>query len=273
MSEGALTGIAIGMAINGYYPILEIMFGDFITLCADQIINHASKFNFLFNKKLHMVIRTPMGGYRGYGATHSQTIEKIYFGVPDICIYATNIFRDPGKMLKQSLTIGCPVIFIENKCDYPRELILKSDQYDIDYDKISQSTIIKLKGISTRDGYIITYGGMVSLGLDIILDVFLKEEISLSLIVPDIIYPFNPALFKLLEKNSNIFVLEESSKEGGFASEVSRIILENKIIFNKIEFFSAKNKVIGSSKILESYILPHKDTISKRILNVCMTIN
>ena len=61
MSESALTGIAVGMALNGYKPILEIMFGDFITLCADQIINHASKFPFLFGKDINMVIRTPMG--------------------------------------------------------------------------------------------------------------------------------------------------------------------------------------------------------------------
>jgi len=273
MSESALTGIAIGMAINGYFPILEIMFGDFITLCADQLINHASKFNFLFNKKLHMVIRTPMGGYRGYGATHSQTIEKMYFGFPDIVIYAPNIFRNPGIMLQQALEVGKPVLFIENKSDYTRDLILKSTKYCIVYDTITQSTIVKLKGIESNDGYIITYGGMSSLALEIILKIFLKEEIALTIVVLDIIFPLNPNLLKLLNINSTLFVLEESSKQGGFSSELSRIILENNFKFNRIEFFSAKNEVIGSSKVLENYVLPDRETIMQRMINICTNID
>jgi len=273
MCESALTGIAIGMAIKGFYPILEIMFGDFITLCADQLINHASKINFLFDKNLHMVIRTPMGGYRGYGATHSQTIEKMYFGFPDIFICAPNIFRDPGKMLKQSLTKGRPVLFIENKIDYTRDLIFTSNQYDISYDKFSQSTNIKLKGITSKNGFLITYGGMASLGLEIIMEVFLKEEFSLTLIIPDMVYPLNTKIVDLLNNNTNIFILEESSKGGGFSSELSRIILEKQIFFKKIEFFSAKNKVIGSSNVLENYVLPNKNAIVQRIIKVCMNTN
>ena len=69
ISEAAITGFSTGLAIRGYKPILEIMFGDFITLCTDQIINGASKFKWMYGDKFSvpLVIRTPMGGRRGYG--------------------------------------------------------------------------------------------------------------------------------------------------------------------------------------------------------------
>src|SRR5664280_2750495 len=69
ISEAAITGIATGMALRGLRPVVEIMFGDFVTLTADQLINHASKFRWIYNDQVRvpLVVRTPMGGRRGYG--------------------------------------------------------------------------------------------------------------------------------------------------------------------------------------------------------------
>jgi 2-oxoisovalerate dehydrogenase E1 component len=87
ISEHSITGLVNGMALGGYRPYLEIMFGDFITLSMDQIINHASKFHHMYNKKVEcpVVIRTPMGGGRGYGPTHSQTLDKFLAGIDNVC--------------------------------------------------------------------------------------------------------------------------------------------------------------------------------------------
>ncbi|MEO7049249.1 MAG: thiamine pyrophosphate-dependent enzyme, partial [Ferruginibacter sp.] len=86
ISEAALVGISNGLALNGFKPFAEIMFGDFVTLAFDQIVNHASKFHHMFNKKANcpVVIRTPMGGRRGYGPTHSQTLDKFLIGIDNI---------------------------------------------------------------------------------------------------------------------------------------------------------------------------------------------
>jgi acetoin:2,6-dichlorophenolindophenol oxidoreductase subunit beta len=75
ISEAGMVGVATGMAMRGLRPVVEIMFGDFVTLVADQIINHATKFSWMYNDqvKVPLVIRTPMGGRRGYGPTHSQS--------------------------------------------------------------------------------------------------------------------------------------------------------------------------------------------------------
>ena len=80
ISEAGIVGVATGMALRGLRPVVEIMFGDFITLIADQVINHLTKFRWMYNDQVRVpiVIRTPMGGRRGYGPTHSQSLEKIY---------------------------------------------------------------------------------------------------------------------------------------------------------------------------------------------------
>ena len=95
ISEGGLAGVAAGLALRGYRPVLEIMFGDFMTLLADQLVNHISKFRWMYNDSVEvpLLIRTPMGGRRGYGPTHSQTLEKLYLGVPGLTVVAPNHFN------------------------------------------------------------------------------------------------------------------------------------------------------------------------------------
>ena len=82
ISEAGFVGVAAGMALRGLRPVVEIMFGDFVTLIADQMINHIAKFRWMYNNqvRLPIVIRTPMGGRRGYGPTHSQTLGKTISG-------------------------------------------------------------------------------------------------------------------------------------------------------------------------------------------------
>ena len=83
ISEAGIVGAATGMAMRGLKPIVELVFGDFIALAADQIINHASKYNGIYNGQVTvpLVIRTPVGGRRGYGPTHSQSLEAFFMSV------------------------------------------------------------------------------------------------------------------------------------------------------------------------------------------------
>ncbi|RYZ85987.1 MAG: pyruvate dehydrogenase [Proteobacteria bacterium] len=102
ISEAAITGVALGMAMGGLRPFAEIMFGDFLTLAADQIVNHAAKFEQLYEGlfPLGMVVRTPMGGYRGYGATHSQSLEKMFLGIPGLRVVSPSLLYTPEKYLE-----------------------------------------------------------------------------------------------------------------------------------------------------------------------------
>ena len=125
MSEQGFTALGVGMALMGDYVIEEVMFGDFLTLAADQMINHAAKFYGLYGQKLHLILRVPSGAYRGYGATHSQSLEKLFLGIPGIRVVAANAYSNPGLLLKQAIGSGKPTVFVENKMDYPKELVLE----------------------------------------------------------------------------------------------------------------------------------------------------
>ena len=117
ISEASLFGVAAGMALRGQRPILEIMFGDFIALGFDQIVNGIAKFREMFDDQVAvpLVVRTPMGGRRGYGPTHSQSLEKLLMGVPGICVVATSECHDLRGLLVNAVDDDRPVFFIENK--------------------------------------------------------------------------------------------------------------------------------------------------------------
>lgn len=121
ISEQAITGIGIGLALMGYSSITEIMFGDFMTLTLDQLQQHASKFCEMYGRRVSLpyIVRTPMGGRRGYGPTHSQCIEKHFMGIPNVNMIALNNCIEP-KEIYHSLfeNIKTPTIVIENKVLY-----------------------------------------------------------------------------------------------------------------------------------------------------------
>ena len=124
-SESGFVGIATGLAYVGYKPIVEIMFADFITLIADIIINSASKFNWLSQGRMSgdILIRTPVGGRRGYGPIHSQSLEKLYFGWPDVTLVAPNIISNPYQLFLNTFHHSTKVkFFLENKSDYASTL-------------------------------------------------------------------------------------------------------------------------------------------------------
>ena len=109
ISEAGIVGVAAGMALRGLRPIVEIMFGDFFTLIADQLINHITKFKWMYNDQVNVpiVIRAPMGGRRGYGPTHSQSLEKLFLGIPALRVLSPSTISVPSGafiMLKGELT-------------------------------------------------------------------------------------------------------------------------------------------------------------------------
>ena len=148
ISEAAIAGIACGMSMNGKKVILEIMFGDFLSLTFDQILNHISKFQWLFNNiKMPLIIRTPMGGYRGYGATHSQSIEKHFCGIPNLNVISLDRYCDIDKIYKNSLVSNKPTLIIENKILYSKEQFDTKD----------------LPNFEKPDIFCISYGGVLDL--------------------------------------------------------------------------------------------------------------
>ncbi|MCB1119491.1 MAG: alpha-ketoacid dehydrogenase subunit beta, partial [Chlamydiia bacterium] len=114
VSEAGITGVATGLALRGFLPIVEIMFGDFLTLTADQVINGACKFPWMYNEQVTvpLTIRTAVGARRGYGPTHSQTMETLFLNTPQMTIIAPNHLIPPGPLLRSAVVdLPSPTLF------------------------------------------------------------------------------------------------------------------------------------------------------------------
>ena len=123
----AIVGVAAGLALAGYRPIVEIMFGDFVALCFDQIVNHVAKYESMYNgaATCPVVVRCPTGGGRGYGPTHSQSLEKHFLGVPHLRVVAGSLVHDPAaRAARRCWRSDSPVLHIEHKLLYPLHLTL-----------------------------------------------------------------------------------------------------------------------------------------------------
>ncbi|HOX39918.1 MAG TPA: alpha-ketoacid dehydrogenase subunit beta [Candidatus Brocadiia bacterium] len=120
ISEGSITGVATGAAMLGMRPVLELMFCDFLALAADQILNHAAKFRHVYGQQVRvpLTIRTPSGGGRGYGPTHSQSLETWFMRVPGLKIACPASSADAKGLLTTAIRDDNPVLFIENKMLY-----------------------------------------------------------------------------------------------------------------------------------------------------------
>lgn len=269
MSEQSFTGMGVGMALVGYKPIIEIMFGDFVTLTMDQILNHASKFVEGFEQKLHLVIRAPMGGYRGYGSTHSQSLEKIYMGLPNIAVIAPSVLQPPGQLLVNAMELGIPVLFVENKLDYTRK-IFSTEKIAANFDlrffegqfPICEACIVDEKPELT----IISYGGMVNPILNMIYDIFMEDEIPIRLLSLSELSPLNIEQLALTVANDKkIVTIEEGHVPFGFGDAVVSNLYQ-KGITAKFKTIGAELSIIGASKEMEAKTLPNFENIKSFLL-------
>jgi 2-oxoisovalerate dehydrogenase E1 component len=270
ISEAALTGIGNGLALAGMRPFIEIMFGDFITLAFDQILNHASKFYHMYHKKAKcpLVLRTPMGGRRGYGPTHSQTLDKFLIGIDNVKIIAINALINPKIIYNQILdNEEHPVIVIENKVDYGSKIFYNPvENYNYFMSSEDYPTIKISPKISEPTGTIVTYGGMTEIVLENILDIFSRTEIKPEIIILTKIHPIDyEVIIESVNKTGKLYVIEEGSVVGGIGSEVIASVMEKiekKIICRRIGSVPVPIPAVNS---LEEQILPNKERIVHEI--------
>ncbi len=268
MSEQGFTGMGIGMALAGLKVIVEIMFGDFITLCADQMINHASKFVGLYDKKLNFVLRTPMGGYRGYGGTHSQSLEKLFMGFPDIWVISPSVLHNPGDLLIKSLNFGKPILFVENKLDYTKNMLEETKAFKDHSVELfnSEFPLIKttMKDEFEANYVIVTYGGLVSEVISLQEELYLEDEISVHIVSPSQLFPIDNILIDLISDYKHIILLEESYTGASWSSEIAATLVERKG-HSSIYRFSTLLKTIAAAENLENSILPNVNNIANLI--------
>lgn len=252
ISEAGIVGVATGLAIRGRPTIVEIMFGDFLCLAMDQILNHASKLAWVYNHQIQvpLIVRTPMGGRRGYGATHSQSLEKHFCGIPGLTVFAVHPFGDPGDTLHQAHSLGSPALVIENKTMYGRGVR--------DGDELPRP--------KTPDIGIVTYGGCVEASVAAASRLRNEEELDVEVLPLTRISPFpTDSLVELAQRTTRILTVEEGTEGWGFASECAHALIGSGVRFDSL---AAPAHPIPSSRSWEVEILPDVDAIGEAALRL-----
>ena len=265
LSEAAIVGISNGLALRGFTPVVEIMFGDFIMLGADQLLNHLVKYEWMYNNKhnVPVTIRTTMGGRRGYGPTHSQSIEPILASIPGLIIISPSHFHDPGLLLENTVISESGVkVFCEYKMNYPKQLVNQTNCQEFLSVRYSEENypIAYLSNCEFDDPeiLIISHGGNAILIESLLEELLMEHELAvqanlLSLIKPILV----DNLFDGHENCKMIIVIEESPKNFGWGSEIVASMAESGLANGKnIARIGSEELPIPSSTLLEEKILP-----------------
>jgi pyruvate/2-oxoglutarate/acetoin dehydrogenase E1 component len=257
ISEQAIAGTAIGAAVAGMRPVIEYMFMDFITLAVDQLVNLAAKLHPIYGQKCPIVIRTPPGAGRGYGATHSQSLERIFAGVPGIKICAPSTAADASGLLQSAIRDDNPVLFLEHKYLYPLRFEMPDGlpppqpmgfaKYTADGDDITLVAWSFMSVLAKRAAAQLSQEGIGA------------EVVDLCTLNPlDI-----DTLLESAKHTGRVMVIEEGPKTGGFAAEIAAQIAEGAqdYLEKPVRRLACPDLPYPACKQLENTLIPTVDSI------------
>jgi len=270
ISEAAITGLGIGLSVSGIPAYVEIMFGDFITNATDQIINNACKFFHMYGHKLSskLRIRAAMGGRRGYGPTHSQSLEKVYLGIENLAVFAISSLVNPEPLIDFIDSIPGPALIVENKADYGTQLWSGLPGLNTSITGGSSGTVVvKPKG-QQAEITIITYGASGRWIADNYEKIFIKSDVIFEIYSFQQIHPIPIShVERTTMKTRAVLVVEEGIEDFGWASEV--IFQLGKRVEGLISDRVGSLPVsIPSVRSLEDEVLPSVDRVSKKLIEI-----
>ncbi len=267
ISEAAITGVGIGLAISGRRSFVEMMFGDFITYAFDQIVNNASKMHHMYNHNLDcpVVIRTPMGGRRGYGPTHSQSLERFLIGIDNCCTVSLNSIADVRSQLSGLRTLKGPVILLENKSDYTARTYAALEGMVVESDGSVLPTLRVRPAGMEPTVTLLAYGGMARFVADGLLEIFERTDTVPELLVPTALTPlFLEPIAASVARTGLLVVVEEGAGFGSFGAEALSQLVERGCPVAAARV-CGKPVPIPSAPALEAATLPSLDDICAAI--------
>ena len=271
ISEAAIVGFLSGYTLKAGRSFIEIMFGDFTTLIFDQILQHASKFEKMFNGKVDcpIVVRTPMGGKRGYGPTHSQSIEKHFLGIDNFAVVALHHRISPEYIYKAIMTVKMPLMVVENKILYTIDTAKKKLPiyiYQFNESLFPELLIKPKENVSAVT--VLCYGETLNVVEDALLELLIAEEIFCDVICPSLISEINTQnIIDSLSTTRKLLIIEEGSGYASWGSEIVSKIHELGFNHFKLKRFY-NSHLIPSSFKAEIELLPNKVNVKRTILEL-----
>jgi len=272
ISESAIVGVATGLALRGFKTVVEIMFGDFMALVADQLLNSASKFALMYqdNVTVPLVVRTPMGGGRGYGPTHSQCIEKMFLGIPGLKVVCPSLLHDPGMLLSSSiLQHSAPVLFIEYKNLYSLTLQMPGT-FRINNVGTNFPVVIADNSAAKPDIVILCYGGLSEIVVEI-MQRFADEEIHIRVISPCVLSEAMDisVITAYIGDCAHVLITDNNTPGYGWVSETVSWLFQHQHLHRaKIHTLTAKNTVVPAARALEDEVLVTQQKLEQKIIEI-----
>lgn len=240
ISEAAIAGAAVGSALTGMRPILELQFSDFITIAMDQMVNQAAKTRYMFGGKgkVPMVLRTPSGSGTGAAAQHSQSLEAWMAHIPGLKVVQPSTAYDVKGLLKAAIEDDNPVIFYEHKLLYRTSSPVPEEPYKIELGKAD----IKREG---TDVTIVATAIMVHKALEAAVQLE-KEGISVEVIDPRTIVPLDKeTIINSVKKTGRLIVVHEAVQRGGIGGEIVSVVAESEAF----DYLDAPIKRLGGKEV------------------------
>ena len=224
ISEAGFVGAAVGAALTGMRPVVEVMFIDFTTVCMDMIVNQMAKMHYMFGGRgrVPMVLRVNIGAGRCAAAQHSQSIHAFFMHVPGLFVAAPSTPYDAKGLLIEAINNDNPVVFVEHKKLYTEKGPVPEESYTIPFGQAE----VKRKG---SDVTIVATHAMVLRSLRLAEEAA-KEGTDVEIVDPRTLMPLDKAtILESVKKTGRLVVADEGHKTCGVAAEISAIVAEEGI--------------------------------------------
>jgi len=262
ISEAGFVGTALGAALTGMRPVVELMFMDFIFIPGDQLFNQIAKFRYMTGGQatIPLVVRTNIGAGRRAAAQHSQSFQSIVSHVPGMKVVLPSNGYDAKGLLKTAIRDDNPVWFLEHKFLYREKFEVPEEEYMIPFGKAA----IKTEG---NDITVVATSSMVNKAIKVALK--LKEEnIGVEVIDPRTLVPYDrETVAKSVEKTGRLVVADEGCTNCGIAAEIAMKAMEDSFYSLKapIKRVSAPDVPIPFCPSLEQLCIPGEEDVEKAI--------
>ena len=266
ISEAGFTGMGVGAAMTGLRPVVDIMFGDFLTLTMDQLVNQAAKVHYMSGGtwKVPMVLRTTLGATRRSAAQHSQSLHAWLSHVPGLKVVMPSTPYDAKGLLKTAIRDDNPVVFFEDKMMFKLKGPVPAEEYTIPFGVAD----VKRAG---EDITIVATSSMVQIALGAA-ELLEKIGISAEVIDPRTTWPLDEkTLIESAKKTSRAMVVDEGYGRYGVTGEIASVIAEG-AFYNleaPVKRMGAMHVPIPFSPPLEDVTVPTEQTVFEAARTLC----
>lgn len=266
ISEPGITGIGLGAAMTGMRPVVDLMFGDFITLAMDQIANQAAKIHYMSGGKLKapLVVRTTLGATRRSAAQHSQSLQAWVSHVPGLKVVLPSTPYDAKGLLKTAIRDDSPVVFFEDKMMFRVKGPVPEAEYTIPFGAAD------VKRVGSDITFVAT-SSMVTVALAAA-EQLEQAGISAEVVDPRTTAPLDTTtLIESAKKTSRVIVLDEGYQRYGVTAELASVIADGAFYYldAPVKRMGAMDVPVPFSPVLEDLTVPTPESVAAMAKSLC----